>query len=705
MTALKLANYDAIVDGNVYLGDLSIDQSISYSRSIAFWTQGGQGGSLSTGTINIDNRNGRYDYLITESVRDKIVQITKNGDTLLTGVIEDVSARDDFTIQFRLGDVLSRLDKPIQRLVYGTEADEAVRDNILPICLGIARNIRPALYDAVDTSLGPAYRIHDFSLSGVINVRDKGIELDPTSSPPQWDFDTRIANAGIVMDVEPTGVLTCDASSSGAAQYSTSDEFAGDGEFATFTGSAGYRSTSSSPFPSSDLPVGWGRARTSAAGDDGIAGNPYTIGFDGGLKMTNPESTAAFQWLYTADGSSPEGVIDTPFTAGKVYRLQFEVVSFIGGGILNNRGRLRMRLSGSERVVFELDASRGEVDGETFVADFVVSESTDQGLIIALEGFGPQVVIQDIEAFEANAPSDTALTGITLSNYMKEVVFRASESVQNINNSDLTAIAGSTQAPLGYYTERPVTALSVMRKALDSYTADVYSDRAGNIRFAQLRDPADTTTSFLIDRERLIRPPRVAVDTAPGLSTSITARKNYYQFRDGDFADNLTAIPLALRQAYTQPAQFTAEAAIPEGFPTIYAHAIDAEPLDSVYDVKSDAATEIQRVINLYSQPRFLVDVEIALDQDEYVDLNDIVLLKYPRYGFDDGVNFLVVGVDDVVVAKEGRRTARLRLWGSTGKNYTPATPPVPPAAQLFLATEGLIDIVTESNDLIEVES
>jgi len=124
-----------------------------------------------------------------------------------------------------------------------------------------------------------------------------------------------------------------------------------------------------------------------------------------------------------------------------------------------------------------------------------------------------------------------------------------------------------------------------------------------------------------------------------------------------------------------------------------------------VYDVKSDAATEIQRVINLYSQPRFLVDVEIALDQDEYVDLDDIVLLKYPRYGFDDGVNFLVVGVDDVVVAKEGRRTARLRLWGSTGKNYTPATPPVPPAAQLFLATEGLIDIVTESNDLIEVES
>jgi len=400
-----------------------------------------------------------------------------------------------------------------------------------------------------------------------------------------------------------------------------------------------------------------------------------------------------------------QGVIDTLLTSGKTYRLQFELKSLLGGGELQTRGRFRIRLSGSERIVFDLDAGRGAVTDQTFVTDFIVSESTDQGLIIALEGFGVTAIVADMVVYEAETPSDTDLEGITLVDYMREVIFRAQESVTKLNETDLNNIAGIAQAELGYYTDSPVTALSVMRKALDSYTADVYSDRAGNIRFAQLRDPADTTTSFLIDRERLIRAPRVTVDTAPGLTSSIYARKNNYQFRDGDFADNLTAIPLALRQAYTQPAQFTAEAAIPEGFPTIYAHAIDAEPLDSVYDVKSDAATEIQRVINLYSQPRFLVDVEIALDQDEYVDLDDIVLLKYPRYGFDDGVNFLVVGVDDVVVAKEGRRTARLRLWGSTGKNYTPATPPVPPAAQLFLATEGLIDIVTESNDLIEVES
>ena len=349
--------------------------------------------------------------------------------------------------------------------------------------------------------------------------------------------------------------------------------------------------------------------------------------------------------------------------------------------------------------MFEIDAQRGTIDGATFVSDFIVSESTDQGLILALEGFGPQILLSDLVVFEADAPSKTVLDGITLPNYMKEVVFRANESITKINNTDLTTIAGTSQAQLGYYTDQPVTALSVMRRALDSYTSAIYSDREGNIRFAQLRDPAATTTSFLIDRERLLAPPRVSVDTAPGLTSQITARKNQYQFRDSDFADNLTAIPLELRQAYSQPAQFTAQAAIPEGFPTIYAHAIDAEPLDSVYDIKSDASAEIQRVINLYSQPRLLVDVEIALDVDEYVELNDIVLLQYPRYGFNDGVNFLVVGVDDIITERHGKRSARLTLWGSTGKNYTPADP------QLIepLLTEASEFMLTESGENIGV--
>lgn len=698
MSTFKAANYDELVNGQVYIGDLEVDQPIRYSRAIRFWPQGVASGSLATGTVSVDNRDGKFDYLITESSRDKLIEVKRDGVVLLTGIIDDITALDDATIQFRIKDVLSRLDRPLQLRTYGNEADESVRERVLPILLGIGRNIRPTLYKAVDPSLGPAYRIHDFSLSGVVNVRDSGLELDPAT---QWDFDQRIGNSGIVIDVEPAGVLTCDASNPGQDAYGTTDELSGNGELSTsFTGSTGFRSTDSSPFPAANLPTGWGRVRTAV--DEGGGANPYQLTFENpGLRMSNPDSSAAFCWIYTADGS---GNITTPFESGKVYRLRFEVDQLIGGGDRQQRGRFRIRLSGSERIVFDLQAQRGPVAGNSFVVDFVVSESANQGLILALEGFGPEVVIKDLEAFEADAPSKSQLTGITLASYMEEVVFRAAESVTKIDSDGIDDIAGSDPALLGYYTEDPVTALSVMRKALQSYTADIYSGRDGQIKFAQLRDPAGDVARFKIDPERLLAPPSVRVDTAPGLTSQIRARKNQHQFRNADFADNITAVPLELRQSFIQPSQFVAQAAIPENWPTIYTHAIDAEPLDSVFDNRSDAALEIQRVVNLYSEPRLIVDVEVGLDPDEFIEPNDVVLLQYPRYGFNDGVNFLVIGVEDVITGKQGLRTARLTLWGSSGKNFDPIVPPAPPAAFAYLLTEAGLELLTEDNKLIEVE-
>lgn len=704
---LEVSNYDTIKDGKVYLGNLSEDDAIRYSRSVGYWTQDAGGGSLSTGTITVDNRDGRYDDLLTEDSRDRLVQVKRNGVTAITGVIDNVEAPDDRTIRFRIKDVLTRLDRPIQTLTYGSESDTAVEGRVLPILFGIARNIRPTLYDAVDASFGPAYRVSDFSLSGATNVRDRGIELDPTLSPPQWTFDSRIANSGLIIDVEPAGVLTCDASTSGSDQYTGlfDYKFYSEPPIAdrSFTGSTGFRSTALDPFPSSDLPNNWGRVRTPA--DEGVTGDPYKIEYVDALKMTSADSDTAFIKLYTADSSSPEGTIQTNLESGKVYRLIVEIESLIGGGDRNTRGNFRVRLSGSERVLLDIPANRGQVFNNTYVADFLVTEATDQGLILAVEGFGIETIIRRVEVYESDAPTVDSVSGITLSNYMQEVILRGEESITKLNTDDLDAIAGTSPADIGYYNDQPVTALSVMRKALDSYTADVYSDRNGNIRFSQLRDPALTNTSFLIDRERLLAPPRVTVDTAPGLTTQISAKKNYYQFRDADFADNLTAIPLETRQAYSQPAQINVQATVPADFPSIYSHAIDAKPLDSVFDTSSDASTEIQRVVDLYDEPRFLVDVEIALDPDEYVDIDDVVLLQYPRWGFDEGVNFLVVGVDDIVSGKHGKRNARLRLWGSTGKNYTPASPTAPSAVIDILATEADDILTTESDETIGVTS
>jgi hypothetical protein len=694
--ALKLSTYDELLDGKIYRGDISEDDGVRFSRQIRFWPQGSRSGSLATGTITIDNRDGTYDYLLTTDVRDQdVIEFERNGQVLLTGIIDNVSAPDDRTIAFQLRDILTRLDRPLQVGVFGDESDEAVEGRVLPITIGLCRNIRPVLYKAVDPSFGPAYRAHDFGLSGAANVRDSGVELVPSS---QWQFDQRIGNAGLIIDVEPSGVLTCDVSTAGITGYGSTDELGGDGLFDTaFTGAVGFRSTADDPLPAADLPDGWGRIITPAS--DGVPGDPYEVTFDDGLRLLNAPSVTAFNRLFTADSG---GDIVTAFESDKTYRLQFTIDKLQGGGPVGRSGSFHIRLSGSLRSVFELRADRGEVLGNSFVSDFTVTESANQGLVLSLEGNGPELVISDLQAFEASAPLLDDVQGITLPNYLQEVVFRTVESLDNLSTSDLEAI--DSTSIIGFHASEPVTALSVIRKALDSFASEIYSDRNGNLRFARLRDPAEDVATFRIGPDRLLDPPSVTVDSAPGLTTQATARKNWYQFRDSDFVDNITAVPLELRQALTQQGQFTLQAQLPETFPRLYQHAIEAEPLDSLCDSRQVVANEIQRVVDLYREPRLLVDVEIGLDPDEFVEINDVVLLQYPRYGFDAGVNFLVVGVEDVITGKEGRRRARLTLWGSTGRNFVEDLPDAPPVASgVFLTTEDGIIITTEDNLRLEL--
>jgi hypothetical protein len=171
--------------------------------------------------------------------------------------------------------------------------------------------------------------------------------------------------------------------------------------------------------------------------------------------------------------------------------------------------------------------------------------------------------------------------------------------------------------------------------------------------------------ALLIDASNLAGPPRVTLDKAEGLTTSILARRNHYIFRESDFADNQTDLPLDLRERLSKPGQFQRNAELPEdGLPTIYRHAIEAEPLVSLFDDPTDAIAQIQRVIDLYTDLRFRVDCQIWLEPGDFVELDTVIELRYPRYGFGEGRNFLVYGVTDEVTDQPRRRLCNLRLWG-----------------------------------------
>jgi hypothetical protein len=221
-----------------------------------------------------------------------------------------------------------------------------------------------------------------------------------------------------------------------------------------------------------------------------------------------------------------------------------------------------------------------------------------------------------------------------------------------------------------------------VRAPLASFGADIYTDRLGRFRFAQLRDPANEIPELLIDANNIVQGQavRVAIDKGRGLTTSMEAGRNWYVYRESDFEDG-TTVTLEKREQLKQRARFIRKAVLQgaagssgstgssgpldaESLPRVYRHAVNAEPLLSVFDKADAAAAEIQRIADIYMTVRYFIEVEIFLDPGEFVDINQVVSFKYRRFGFNEGRNMIVVGVADNVQNMGRRRTSSLRLWG-----------------------------------------
>ena len=653
-----------------YRGDLA-SAAVRYSRELSFWPWGRNDGSLATGSIEIDNRTGLYDQVVFRDLRDQDLQVklpTVEGTDIIaiTAIVDTTEAPNDRIVRVTLKDTLTLLDVPLQNQVFGDDADESVEGRPLPITLGVVRSIRPPMWEAFPATTGPAYRIHDSAISGIFAVRDKGIILNPLLSPPQYALDGRIGNAGITLETEPVGVVTMDASTSGDAVLpeTPTDVLGGNGAF-----------TTSFPDIESTNPndlTGWVFSGT----------NPGATGEDFQVPRFSFVSATSGGRLNAGQTQSARASITTTtavLEAGKTYRWRFTQTSAVGfavvtGGVIASQGAFRITATTSQVLQDAVTPSNGEnlfvrrrydannVTG-TYSGFYTVPDTGDRYIQMACVN-GGFVNFRDVTFIEVPPPPPDELEGITLKDYALEVVRRAGLSDDRIVTADVDAI-DPDNAPIGIYLDEPITALGVLRAPLDSYCADIYSDRMGRFRFAQLRDPAEEIHTLTIDANNLADPPRVRIDTAEGLTTSILARRNYYQFRDADFADNPSELPLDLREKLKARGQFQRNAALPEdGLPTVYRHAVEAEPLLSVFDLAADALAQIQRVVDLYDEPRFIVECEVWVEPGQFIELDTIARLVYPRYGFNDGKNFLVVGVTDEVSDQPVTRSVRLRLWG-----------------------------------------
>lgn len=665
-----------------YRGDLSPNQAVAWSRSLSFWPWGRVASRRGFGRIAIDNRDGRYDQTVFRDLRDQRVTVdmpTEDGGNLriVSGIVDSVVADGDLEIAVSLRDTLSLLDVPLQPRSFGDEADPEARDRPLPVLLGVARSVSPVLWRAneEDQEKGPQYRVSDGPLSGVFQVRSRGEILDPLDTPPEWEIDQEAGLGGIVLADEPAGLVTLDASSSGDAFLleEPEDALGGAGEFESFPAANASNPTNA---------PGWLFASFQPPTF------PPSVSYvpaSSGARFSAGSHPAGLAILTSADGSwSPKRVLE----AGKTYRWTIRLAAAVThvnvvGSFVASEGRFVMRALTTVNtqddpflptVLFTRSTLGSDNVPGVYTGIYTVPPGQDRYVQLCMF-YGGMATVADITFVEIPPPPPDALDGITLRDYALEVVRRSGQPDDLIVADSIDEVDPSG-AQIGFYADAPITALAVLEAPLDSFSATVFSDREGRLRFARMRDPEPEipTRSFTQDNLDESFPIRVRVDGAEGLTTTILARRNWHQYRDSDF-DQEGGFSPSDRERLKRPGRFLRKAVLPEDeittggpaptqFPRVYRHAINAEPLVSVFDDPDDAAAEIQRVVDIYSQIRFFVEIRVLLDVGDFVELDEVVRFTYPRFGLDNGRHFIVTAVRDAVELGGRRRGVDLVLWG-----------------------------------------
>lgn len=220
---------------------------------------------------------------------------------------------------------------------------------------------------------------------------------------------------------------------------------------------------------------------------------------------------------------------------------------------------------------------------------------------------------------------------------------------------DAAALDAQTgDAGFGLYSGGDMTARQAMVRILASLGAWWHEAADGVLRFVRLRDPALGTVDHEIDDADLHRAPLAVFDAAPDLSRRMAYRPHAYIHGAGELVSDLRDVPPARRVQLMSPWHGEVHSAAP--LPTEYVRADAAAPFVSCFWAASDAQSEIQRIVGLYSVPRRRYSVALQWDSAQPIVPGQVVRMPASA----GGARLLVVAVASNPLTGEHTLT----LWG-----------------------------------------
>lgn len=327
-----------------------------------------------------------------------------------------------------------------------------------------------------------------------------------------------------------------------------------------------------------------------------------------------------------------------------------------GAGSLAETTAISLLPSRSYRVRVVCSAA---TSGTVFVTPFITHNHIDAVAISApgtYDAIIPATTGNRFVRFRSAAACDVTIASVTIEEIHDTA--RLPRFVQAVLNrvpgsaaADAAAVnALDTAAPysLGTYQASPITALSLLRQALDGWCGWVTSTRDGRLTVGRLRKRGGAVGSVRLGRGQIITVRR-SNDTAPGLATRLAGLRNHTVHSDSDIA---TSLDDALR------AELQAEYTIKTGvgsMPGAYAHAVGADPQPTLLQDAAQLQTAASYVTDLFRQPLtwYEVDAAISAEVADGLEMGDWIHVTHPVAGLDAGKWLCLMGA---AIRFRGRR-------------------------------------------------
>lgn len=214
---------------------------------------------------------------------------------------------------------------------------------------------------------------------------------------------------------------------------------------------------------------------------------------------------------------------------------------------------------------------------------------------------------------------------------------------------------------IGLVVDSEADALNVIADALSSAGAALIPLADGTFTVVRVTAPAGLPVASFTLRAideitsiALARGPTEEGEGVPVYQVELTWGRVWTVQSEGDLAGDVTEV----RRAYVKEGS---RKIVVESAPVKAAHPLSRKlAFDTLFASQADAQTEATRRFAIYSVRRDYLAIAVSEPESRGVKLGDVIRLTVPRFGWQAGKLFLVVGRSDDFT----KRTVTLSIWG-----------------------------------------